>query len=95
MNGRYTKGRRSQRIGTSLDIKEMDHLTHTEKEYSGCKMRDTSLRLMLDRTYIACKHGWSARLGSAGMFDYGNRTTGPRATQKKRTPQAGLINTLE
>ena len=30
MNGRYTKSRRSQRIGTSLDIKEMDP-THTEK----------------------------------------------------------------
>ena len=29
-NGRYTNGRRSQRIGTSLDIKEMD-TTPTEK----------------------------------------------------------------
>ena len=44
MNGRYTKGSISQRIGTSLDIKEMDpthteKFTTTDKECSGRKIQ--------------------------------------------------------
>ena len=47
MNGRYTKGSRSQRIGTSLDIKEMDP-THTEKFTNTLKksVRDAKLNML-------------------------------------------------
>ena len=51
MNGRYTKGRRSQRICTSLDINEMDpshteKFTTTEKEYSGRKAQQAHHTIM-------------------------------------------------
>ena len=53
MNGRYTKGRRSQRIGTSLNIKEMDP-THTEKfttTEKECSGRKTTL-LYTTKAYV-------------------------------------------